>query len=179
MLLSISSQVAQWVKNSPVIQETWVQSLGREDPLEEEMAALSSILAWRIPWTEEPGWLQSIGSQGVGCDGRDWTQRGNRIIVAETSRSWFVSSARGPEAGHFCFVLVVLWFQDWNLWDSFGLFLILVASWCQNGFCTSGHLMHVPAEGEKSWKSWVKFCQNIYVCITESFWCTREINTML
>ena len=49
-------------------QETWVQSLGREDPLEEGMATHSSILAWRIPWTEEPGRLQSIGSQTVGHD---------------------------------------------------------------------------------------------------------------
>ena len=45
-----------------VMQETWVQSLGREDPLEKEMATHSSILAWRIPWTEEPGELQSMGS---------------------------------------------------------------------------------------------------------------------
>ena len=49
-------------------QETWVQSLAQEDPLEEEMATHSSILAWRIPWTEEPGGLQSIGSHGVGHD---------------------------------------------------------------------------------------------------------------
>ena len=49
------------VKNLPAMQETQVQSLGREDPLEEEMATHSSILAWRIPWTEEPGGLQSIG----------------------------------------------------------------------------------------------------------------------
>ena len=47
-------------------QETWVQSLGQEDPLEKEMATHSSILAWKIPWTEEPGGLQSMGSQGVG-----------------------------------------------------------------------------------------------------------------
>ena len=46
-------------------QETWVRSLGREDPLEEDMATHSSILAWRIPWTEEPGGLQSVGSQRV------------------------------------------------------------------------------------------------------------------
>ena len=45
------------------IQETWVQSLGWKDPLEEEMATYSSILAWRIPWTEEPGGLQSVGLQ--------------------------------------------------------------------------------------------------------------------
>ena len=47
------------------MQETWVQSLGQEDPLEEEMATHSSILAWRIPWTEEPGGLQSMESQKV------------------------------------------------------------------------------------------------------------------
>ena len=53
------------------VQETWVQSLGREDPLEEGMATHSSILAWRIPWTEEPGGLQSPGSQRVGHDWSD------------------------------------------------------------------------------------------------------------
>ena len=47
------------VKNLPAIQETWVQSLGQEDPLEKEMATRSSILAWRIPWTEEPGGLHT------------------------------------------------------------------------------------------------------------------------
>ena len=49
------------VTNLPVMQETWVQSLDLEDPMEEEMATHSSILAWRIPWTEEPGGLQSMG----------------------------------------------------------------------------------------------------------------------
>ena len=56
------------VKNSPAMQETQVQSLGQEDPLEEGMATHSSILAWIIPWTEESGGLQSIGSQRVGHD---------------------------------------------------------------------------------------------------------------
>ena len=56
------------VKNLPAMQETWVQSLGQEDPLEEGMATNSNILAWRIPWTEEPGRLQSIGSQRVRHD---------------------------------------------------------------------------------------------------------------
>ena len=51
------------VKNLPAMQETWVQSLGQEDPLEKGMATYSSILAWRIPWTEKPGGLQSMGSQ--------------------------------------------------------------------------------------------------------------------
>ena len=53
----MASLVAQRVKNLPATQETWVRSLGREDPLEEEMATHSSILAWEIPWTEEPGGL--------------------------------------------------------------------------------------------------------------------------
>ena len=55
--------MAQIVKNPPAMQETWVQSLGQEDPLEKEMATHSSILAWEIPWMEEPGGLQSIGLQ--------------------------------------------------------------------------------------------------------------------
>ena len=53
--------MAQAVKNLPVMQETWVWSLSWEDPLEKEMVTLSSILTWRIPWTEEPGGLQSMG----------------------------------------------------------------------------------------------------------------------
>ena len=60
--------VAQTVKNLPAIWETWVQYLGREDPLEKGMATQSSILAWRIPWTEKPGLLQPMGSQRAGHD---------------------------------------------------------------------------------------------------------------
>ena len=56
------------VKNLPAIQETWVQSLGWKDPLEKGMATWSSILAWRISWTEETGRLQSLGLQRVGQD---------------------------------------------------------------------------------------------------------------
>ena len=59
--LSEASLVAQMVKNLPKMRETWLQFLGLEDPLEEGMATLSSILAWRIPWTEELGRLQSMG----------------------------------------------------------------------------------------------------------------------
>ena len=55
--------MAQTVKHLPARQKTWVQSLGQEDPLEKEMATYSSTLAWEIPWTEEPGGLQSLGSQ--------------------------------------------------------------------------------------------------------------------
>ena len=61
-----ASLVAQRLKRLPGMQETWVRSLGQEDPLEKEMATHSSILAWRIPWREEPGRLQSTRSQRVG-----------------------------------------------------------------------------------------------------------------
>ena len=60
--------MAQMVKNLPAMQETWVRSLGQEDPLEKGMATRSSVLAWGIPWTEEPGGLLSTGSQRVGQD---------------------------------------------------------------------------------------------------------------
>ena len=63
-----ASLVAQLVKHLPAMREMWVQSLGQEDPLEKDMATHSSIFAWRIPWTEEPGGLQSMGSQRVGHD---------------------------------------------------------------------------------------------------------------
>ena len=68
MALNWVSLVTQTVKQLPVMWETWVQSLGQEDPLEKEMATHSSILAWKIPWTEDPGRLQSMESQRVGHD---------------------------------------------------------------------------------------------------------------
>ena len=68
IIYRMASLVTQVVKNLPAVQETRVRSLGREDPLEKEMVIHSSILAWRVPWTEEPGGLQPIGSQRVGHD---------------------------------------------------------------------------------------------------------------
>ena len=71
MILPISHHgalVTQTVKKPPAMQETWVQSLGGEDPMEKGMSAHSSILAGRIPWTEKPGGLQSTRSQRVGHD---------------------------------------------------------------------------------------------------------------
>ena len=65
---NLGSLVAQMVKSLPAMWETRVRSLGREDPLEKEMATRSSILAWRISWTEEPGRLQSLRSQRVRHD---------------------------------------------------------------------------------------------------------------
>ena len=63
-----ASLVVQMVKRLPAVQEIWVQSLGQEDPLEKEMTTHSSTLAWKIPWMEELGRLQSMGSQRVGHD---------------------------------------------------------------------------------------------------------------
>ena len=63
-----ASLVAQTVKNLPAMQDTWIRSLGQEDPLEKGTATHSSLLVWEIPWMEEPGGLQSKGSQRVGHD---------------------------------------------------------------------------------------------------------------
>ena len=74
--------MAQRLKRLPGMQETWVRSLGREDPLEKEMATHSSTLARRIPWREEPGRLQSMGSQRVGHD---------RATSLSSVQTWFSS----------------------------------------------------------------------------------------
>ena len=66
LLITWASQVSQMVKCLPAMWETWVISLDQDDPLEKEMATHSSTLAWKIPWAEEPGRLQSMGSQRVG-----------------------------------------------------------------------------------------------------------------
>ena len=63
---SLNCNVGQRLKHLPPMWETWVRSLGQEDPLEKDMVTHSSILAWRIPWTEKPGRLQSMGSQRAG-----------------------------------------------------------------------------------------------------------------
>ena len=81
-----TSLVAQMVKSLPATRQTQVQSLGQADPLEEGMATHSSILAWRIPWTEEPGGLPSVGSQRVG---QDWaTKQCIRQKPLSVSPSW-------------------------------------------------------------------------------------------
>ena len=71
------SLVTEMVKNPPAMRETWVRSLGREDSPEEGMATHSSILAWRIPWTEEPGGLQSMGWKRVG---HDWATKHSTVV---------------------------------------------------------------------------------------------------
>ena len=77
-----TSLVAQMVKNLPAMQETWVRPLGWEDLLEKEMVTHSSILAWRIPWTEEPGGLQPMGLQRVR---HDWVTNTHMVLIATLS----------------------------------------------------------------------------------------------
>ena len=82
------AMLAQRLKRLPAMQETWVLSLGRKDPLEKEMATHSSILAWRIPWTEKPGGLQSTGSQRVG---HDWATSLSLGYVGLSCSMWDLS----------------------------------------------------------------------------------------
>ena len=105
------------VKNPPAVWETWVWSLGWEDPLEESMVTHSSILAWRIPWTEEPGELESMASQRVGYDWVTKHRTGFNSTWTETSRRkgrgtrdqisnihWIIVKAREfPKHIYFCF----------------------------------------------------------------------------
>ena len=81
LYMNNTSLVAQMVKNLPAMWETQVWSLGWEDPLEKGMATYSSILAWKIPWTEEPDWLWSTGSQRVGHDWSDWACRRVGLVL--------------------------------------------------------------------------------------------------
>ena len=77
--------MAQRLKRLPAMRETWVQSLGQEDPLEKEMATHSSILAWRIPWMEESGGLQSMGSQTEAQREQDRMKRNGCFLPRMTS----------------------------------------------------------------------------------------------
>ena len=88
---SINSLVVQMVKNLPAMQETWVQSLGQEDPLEKGMATHSSVLVWRIPWTKEPGELQSMGLQRVRHDWASYTHTVAVLILEKIAvLTWFL-----------------------------------------------------------------------------------------
>ena len=86
--------MAQWVKNPPAMQETQVQSLGQEDPLHEEMATHSSVLAWRISWIEEPGGLQSKG-----LPRHDWVWAKRRNLDTETQTSRTPRKDEGKDLG--------------------------------------------------------------------------------
>ena len=93
-----ASLVAQTVKNLPAMWETWVRSLGQKDPLEKETTTHSSILAWRIPRTEEPEGWHSMGSQRVGPDWKTNTHRGNQVSMSLTQQDW--CPYRNEKFGH-------------------------------------------------------------------------------
>ena len=107
-----ASLVAQRVKHLPAVQETGVRFLGQEDPLEKEMATHSRILAWRIPWTEEPGRLQSMGSQRVGHQTRlsDFISFFLSIWVA----SIFGYCHNNTISSRSCFQFSGVYTQKWN-----------------------------------------------------------------
>ena len=97
----MASLVTQMVKNLPAMQETWVSSLGWEDLLEKEMATHSSILAWKIPWTEKPGRLQSMGSQRFG---HNW--------ATSLSLSLSLSLSQGCHFGWYIILSSYLWIYN-------------------------------------------------------------------
>ena len=107
------------VKNRPAIQEAWVLSLGQEDPLEECMATHSSILAWRMPWTQEPGRLEPIGWQRAGHDWSDWLEQ---QMLTETycglapySVPCRLQTVTQPEDGSFPEQKIHLWMRQKTL----------------------------------------------------------------
>ena len=90
-LRSKTSLVAQTVKSLPAMRETWVQSLGQEDPLEKEMATHSNTLVWKIPWMEEPGRLQSMGLVRIGHNRTTSSSRSKAAQCIQTMTSLFLS----------------------------------------------------------------------------------------
>ena len=98
-----TSLVVQTVKRLPTIWETWVQSLGREDLLEKEMATHSSILVWKIPWMEEPGSLQSMGSHRIG---HNWSTSLSLSLV----NNWFFFT-------NYCYSGNIHQFKIWHTWN--------------------------------------------------------------
>ena len=109
-IISYVYLVAQMAKNLPAMQETQVRSLGQEDPLEKEMATHSSILAWRIPWTEEAGGLQSMGSQRVR---HDWATNTDRYF-----NRWFINISS------FFSSQFQLLLPSWGVWASYSPTLV-------------------------------------------------------
>ena len=96
-----ASLVAQTVKNLPAMQETWVQPVGQEDPLETGMATHCRILAWRISWTEEPGGLQSVGPPRVGCDWEHTDESVSELAYWDSPGLSGTERLRGALMAHF------------------------------------------------------------------------------
>ena len=114
-----ASLVAQRIKHLPAMQETWVRPLVWEDPLEKEMATHSSIPAWRIPWTEEPGGLQSAGSQRVG---HDWATSHThkeltnivKLLLIQFHIVWILSVFSQCRVSESLFMHTMHWRRKWR-----------------------------------------------------------------
>ena len=135
-LLMRTSLVAQTVKRLSTEQETWVQSLGRKDPLEKETATRSSNLAWKMPWTEEPGRLQSMGSLRVGHDWGTSLHFNDLFLVA-----WVLEHAHSVVTSSFCphELQLSMFLCPWDLpGKNFGVgchFLLQGSSWPMDQTC--------------------------------------------
>ena len=126
---SQASLVAQMVKDPPALRETCVWRLGQEDPLEKGMATHSSILAWRIPWTEEPGGLQSMGSQRVG---HDWATKHSTDDIYAYYREKNYPLPQSSEHSHCCFVFEAiknLFCEIQYVLENFFFFVLWI--WCR------------------------------------------------
>ena len=133
-----TSLVAQMIKNLPAMQDTWVWSLSREDPLEQDMATHSSILTWRIPWTEEPGRLLSMGAQRIGDD---WmTNTISLSLQKQTISNSNLLTCTVIIFSYYCICLLLIYFSDQAKFskyalgssDHHSLSLFLVFTMCSN-----------------------------------------------
>ena len=102
--------VAQMVRSLPAMQETWVWSLGQEDPLEKEMTTHSNILAWKIPWTEEPGRLKSMGSQRIWHDWVYMCTHTTDLLVSTLQLKGTILHTSVTTAKYFAFTNLFCWF---------------------------------------------------------------------
>ena len=152
-----ASLVAQRLKRLPAMRETWVRSLGQEDPLEKEMATHSSTLVWRIPWREEPGRLQSMGSQRVG---HDWAtslthsichiieikrillnERFPKEMVPRFLRTWLTPEIKSGLLGKLLWYCNIEWFALEKKRDHSVAFEI-ASKYCISDSCWLWRLLH-------------------------------------
>ena len=139
IILPRASLVALVVKNLPAMQETWVRSLGREDPLEKGMTTHSSILGWRIPWTKEQGGPQSMGLQRTGHSWATNTQSslGFRVTIRRCVMEQLLNKNQLPQLSICChnYPYVGLPTRLWATWRP-GLWLVqFSAAWCVPSKC--------------------------------------------
>ena len=126
--MKVFSWVAQRVKNLPAMGESWVQSLGQEDPLKKGMVACSSIIAWRISWTEEPGGLQSMGSQRVRHD--EWVTHTTQVPFPSpvfSTACWLFLPVCSTNTSKWLEIISVYFSETWLLL-LISLFLLMLSN---------------------------------------------------